>query len=192
MGWWQSRSVQLTFLYCFEIAYFQVCSAISYIVPLTHYMPPIYLPQVIHSYNTYLILRQTIISPVLHYWSWHPLLPSKMTGRWRLIEVLQSYLFILNTISLKYISECLFDHKSMLVKAWGRQAPSHYLIVCWPRSMTSHALTRSQWDKRNNHWYRIILLIVTGWFFFVVMNKQPRALIKYWDRHRMVYFADNI
>ena len=41
------------------------------------------------------------------------------------------------------------DDKSTLVQvmAWCRQAPSHYLNQCWPRSLSSYGVTRPQWVK---------------------------------------------
>ena len=33
------------------------------------------------------------------------------------------------------------------VMAWCRQAPSHYLSQCWPRSMSSFGVTKPQWVK---------------------------------------------
>ena len=43
----------------------------------------------------------------------------------------------------------LTDEKSTLVQvmAWCRQAPSHYLNQCWPRSPTPYDVTRPQWVK---------------------------------------------
>ena len=41
----------------------------------------------------------------------------------------------------------LTDDKSILVQvmAWCRQATSHYLSQCWPRSMSQYGVTRPQW-----------------------------------------------
>ena len=41
------------------------------------------------------------------------------------------------------------DDKSALVQvmAWCRQATSHYLSQCWPRSLTPKGVTRPQWVK---------------------------------------------
>ena len=33
------------------------------------------------------------------------------------------------------------------VMTWCRQAPSHYLSQCWPRSMSPWSITRPQWVK---------------------------------------------
>ena len=41
------------------------------------------------------------------------------------------------------------DDKSTLVEvmAWCRQATSHYLSQCWPRSVLPNGVTRPQWDN---------------------------------------------
>ena len=43
----------------------------------------------------------------------------------------------------------LHDDESTLVQlmAWCRQATSHYLSQCWPRSMLPNGVTRPQWVK---------------------------------------------
>ena len=48
---------------------------------------------------------------------------------------------------LRWMPQDLTDGKSTLVQvmAWCRQAPSHYLSHCWPRSMTPNGVTRPQW-----------------------------------------------
>ena len=53
-------------------------------------------------------------------------------------------------IALRWTSLDLTDDKSTLVQvmAWCRQAPSHYLSQCWPRSLSSYGITRPQWVKR--------------------------------------------
>ena len=50
-------------------------------------------------------------------------------------------------IPLSWISLNLTDDKSTLVQvmAWCRQATSHYLNKCWPRSMSLYGITRPQW-----------------------------------------------
>ena len=48
---------------------------------------------------------------------------------------------------LRWMPHDLTDDKSTLVQvmAWCRQATSHYLNQCWPRSPTPYAVTRPQW-----------------------------------------------
>ena len=49
-------------------------------------------------------------------------------------------------ISLRWMPLDLIDDKSTLVQvmAWCRQATSHYLNQCWPRSPTPYGVTRPQ------------------------------------------------
>ena len=53
-------------------------------------------------------------------------------------------------ITIRWVLQHLTDHKSTLlqVMAWCRQAPSHYLSQCWPRSLSSYDITRPQWVKQ--------------------------------------------
>ena len=50
------------------------------------------------------------------------------------------------TISLTWVPQKHTDNKSTLVQvmAWCRQAPSHYLSLCWPRYMPQYGITRPQ------------------------------------------------
>ena len=54
---------------------------------------------------------------------------------------------ISSDIALRWTSLNLSDDKSTLVQvmAWCRQATSHYLDQCWPRSPTPYGVTRPQW-----------------------------------------------
>ena len=53
---------------------------------------------------------------------------------------------VLCQIALMWMSMDLTDDKSTLVQvmAWCRQATSHYLSQCWPRSMSPSGITRPQ------------------------------------------------
>ena len=59
-------------------------------------------------------------------------------------------------IALRWMPLDITDDKSTLVQvmAWCRQATSHYLTQCWPRSMSPNGVTNPQWVKdiiiRNN------------------------------------------
>ena len=46
-----------------------------------------------------------------------------------------------------WLSLDVTDDKSTLVQvmAWCRQATSHYLSQCWPRSLSPYGITRPQW-----------------------------------------------
>ena len=50
-------------------------------------------------------------------------------------------------ITIRWFPLDLTDHKSTLVQvmAWCRQAASHYMSQCWPRSMSPYGVTRPQW-----------------------------------------------
>ena len=50
-------------------------------------------------------------------------------------------------LALRWMSLDLTDDKSSLVQvmAWCRQATSHYLSQCWPRSLSPYDVTRPQW-----------------------------------------------
>ena len=54
---------------------------------------------------------------------------------------------IYREIALRWISMNPTDDKSTLVQvmAWCRQATSHYLSQCWPRSLSPYGVTRPQW-----------------------------------------------
>ena len=51
------------------------------------------------------------------------------------------------SIALRWTSLDLNDDKSTLVQvmAWCHQATSHYLNLCWPRSLPPYGVTRPQW-----------------------------------------------
>ena len=54
-----------------------------------------------------------------------------------------------NDNPLRWISWDLTDDKSTLVQvmAWCCQAASHYLSLCWPRSLSPYGVTRPKWVK---------------------------------------------
>ena len=72
-------------------------------------------------------------------------------------------------IALRWMSMDVIDDKSTLVQvmAWCRQATSHYLSHCWPRSMSPYGITRPQWVK---------LLIVCLRNFVSVLEQGPVSL----------------
>ena len=53
-------------------------------------------------------------------------------------------------LALRWMPLELTDDKSTLVQvmAWCRQATSHYLSQCWPRSLSPYGVTRPQWVKQ--------------------------------------------
>ena len=54
----------------------------------------------------------------------------------------------------------LTDDNSTLVQvmAWCRQATSHYLSQCWPRSMSPNGVTRPQWVNLQMIWIWLLTL----------------------------------
>ena len=52
-------------------------------------------------------------------------------------------------IAIRWMPQYFTDDKSKLIQvmAWCRQAASHYMSQCLPKSMLSHDVTRTQWDK---------------------------------------------
>ena len=52
---------------------------------------------------------------------------------------------------LRWVPQNPNDHKSTLVQvmAWCRQATSHYLSQCWPRSMSPYGVTGPQWGNQH-------------------------------------------
>ena len=50
-------------------------------------------------------------------------------------------------IAFRWMPQDLTDDKSALVQvmAWCRQATSHYLSQCWPRSLSPSGVTKPQW-----------------------------------------------
>ena len=80
-------------------------------------------------------------------------------------------------IALIWISLDFTDDQSTLfqVIAWCRQATSHYLSQCWPRSVSPHGVTRPQWFY--------IMLLVHWWLKrFVRRLKETciKLLLKPW------------
>ena len=58
--------------------------------------------------------------------------------------------------ALIWMSLDFTDDQSTLVQvmAWCRQATSHYLSQCWPRSLMPYGITRPQWVKmrQSSYW----------------------------------------
>ena len=73
------------------------------------------------------------------------------------------------------------DDKSTLVQvmAWCRQATSHYLSQCCPRSLSPHGITRPQWfnilkHEENGQQFAHWLINV----YFIFLNKHHCILIE--------------
>ena len=52
-------------------------------------------------------------------------------------------------IALRWMPHNLANEKSTMVRVmvWCRQATSHYMSQCWPRSISSYVVTMPQWVK---------------------------------------------
>ena len=51
--------------------------------------------------------------------------------------------------------------------AWCRQAPSHYMSQCWPRSLSPHDVTRPQWVNLINEFSFVLFsMILTAGVFY--------------------------
>ena len=49
---------------------------------------------------------------------------------------------------LKAHSQAIPESTLVQAMAWCRQATSHYMSQCWPRSLSSYGVTKPQWDER--------------------------------------------
>ena len=68
-----------------------------------------------------------------------------------------------NLLMVRSSDEC---HRTLLTisQHWCRQATSHYLNQCWPRSPTPYDVTRPQW-----WWYRPIISVMI-YVYMVAVN----------------------
>ena len=76
-------------------------------------------------------------------------------------------LVISSELALRWMSLHLTDGKSTLVQvmAWCRQATSHYLSQCWPRSLWPYGVTRPQWVNswpNDAIWHHKTVIIGSG------------------------------
>ena len=87
----------------------------------------------------------------------NPLAPGRFQSNFRYVifklTLVNGGWEISHEIALRWMPLDLIDDKSTLVQlmAWCRQAASHYLSQCWPRSMSPNGVTRPQWVKS---WWR--------------------------------------
>ena len=60
---------------------------------------------------------------------------------------------------LRWMPQDLTDVKSALVQvmAWCRQATSHFLNQCWPRSATPYSVTRPHWVNSHQNFVKSFL-----------------------------------
>ena len=69
-------------------------------------------------------------------------------------------------LALRWMLLDLTDDKSTLVQvmAWCRQATSHYLSQCWPRSLSPYGVTRPLWVNCSSTWqYSCNIAVLSHW-----------------------------
>ena len=85
-------------------------------------------------------------------WQWvNSLAPGRF--QWNFTWIIVQLILVTDGLSISFeivllwMSLYLIDDKSTLVQvmAWCRQATSHYLSQCWPRSLPPYGVTRPQW-----------------------------------------------
>ena len=66
-------------------------------------------------------------------------------------------------IALIYMSLEFTDDQSVVqVMAWCRQAKSHDLNQCWPRSLSPYGVTRAQWFKYDTAIHKAYIIFPLG------------------------------
>ena len=88
-------------------------------------------------------------------------------------------------IALIWMSSDFTDDQSTLVQvmAWCRQATSHYLSQCWPRSLSPNGVTRPQWVKSSHcqlswrwvaedfiYWCPVFKWLAEAWLYDQVLH----------------------
>ena len=73
----------------------------------------------------------------------------KVNFRWlsfKLVLVVNGWGISCETALIWMSLDHTYDNSTLVqVMAWCRQATSHYLSQCWPRSMSPYGVTRPQW-----------------------------------------------
>ena len=101
-------------------------------------------------------LRDSFTHPRLFYWHWESInsLVPGICGYYIKLVIFKlvsriNILSISCEIVLRWTPQDLTDDKSTLLQVMARcrQATSHYLSQCWPRSLSPYGVTRPQWVK---------------------------------------------
>ena len=109
--------------------------------------------------------------------SFNSLAPGKFEWNFRYVIFKQismiDYWGISCEIALIWMSLDFSDGLSTLVQvmAWCRQATSHYMSQCWPRSLSPYGVTRPQWVNGYNY------LSMLGFKLIHISQRCPRRLI---------------
>ena len=110
------------------------------------------------------------------------LVPSRF--KWNFRWVILKLILVIDCwgISCEIVLKCMpVDDKAALVQAmaWCRQATSHYLSQCWPRSMSPYGVTRPRWV---NVW---CLFDTKQKFVFTIIHEDR------WHRHLISLLIEN-
>ena len=106
-------------------------------------------------------VRCYILDCVVNMWrrNFNSLAPGKFEGNFRYV-IFKWILVIAGwgisyEIALIWMSLDFTNDQSTLVQvmAWCRQATSHYLSQCWPRSLSPYGVTRPRWVKEFSRKY---------------------------------------
>ena len=115
--------------------------------------------------------KMTIISISYGGWTFKiKMWPFLKLVNFKLISTM-NILCIFCEIAIRWMPQHLTDHKSTLVQvmAWCRQAPSHYLYQCWPRSLSPRNVTRPRWVKPalklGHGWVKIFCKLSVGCYY---------------------------
>ena len=125
----------------------------------------IHIYDIYNIYNIYTHGRH----PIGVFGNFNSLAPGKF--EWNFRHVIFKQILVIDgwgiscAIALIWMSLDVADDQSTLVQvmAWCRQATSHYLSQCWPRSLSPYGVTRPQWVKSDH-----VLL-----FVFLLCNATP-------------------
>ena len=87
-------------------------------------------------------------------------------------------------IALIWMSLDFTDDQSILVQviAWCRQATSHYLSQCWPRSLSPYGDTRPQWvnpvcDELFGGKHKNVIMYTKSYIFYYFWTLRYKSLI---------------
>ena len=95
-------------------------------------------------------------------------------------------------ILLIWMSISFTDDKSTLVQvmAWCRQATSHYLNQCWPRSKLPYGVTRPQWVKVpvSYLWHICINIWLLMIFMIFSLIRRHHSIERMWSLDLLQHF----
>ena len=101
---------------------------------------------------------------------------------WNLTEVIFNLILVTDGwgltrgIALRWILMSFIDKSTLVqVMAWCRQATSHYLSQCWPRSMLPCGITRPQWVHVYLNTQDINPQVVSQIYRFEITAAAPRG-----------------